>query len=99
MRKVEKKTVGKPEAKKKKRGRKPKPLPLPEITFTEDELDAIVKYMNFMMSKTEGRILLRDQKEFDIVTKGLIRHLKKCEAHILEVKRVINTRQALEGGD
>ena len=83
------------EAKKKKtRTRKPKPPPMPEITFTEDELKLLVDYMNFMMGKTEGRILLKDQMEFDKLTKGMIRHIKKCEDHILEIKRVINTRES-----
>lgn len=86
---VKKKTVGK-----KKRGRKPKAPPMPEITFTTEELESIVNYMNFMIGKTDGRVLLKDQLEFDKLTKGMIRHIKKCENHILEVKRVVQTRQA-----
>lgn len=81
---VTKKTVGK------KRGPKPKPPPLPQITFTEDELNAIIDYMNFMQTETSGTVPLKRMAEYNKRTKALINHIKKCEDHILEVKRVLS---------
>lgn len=61
---------------------------MPELTFSEDELNAIIDYMNFMQTETCGTVPLTKMKQYNKLTQGMVSHIKKVESYILEVRKV-----------
>jgi len=58
------------------------------VTFTEDEVRKIGHYMNFVNTHADFTIKPPQMQEFIKLTSSLIGVMKKCEAHIFEIKSV-----------
>jgi hypothetical protein len=59
----------------------------PQMTFTEAELKCLPAYMNFVNSQAEFKVKAPQMQEFIRLTSEVIKHLKKCEAHIFEITK------------
>jgi hypothetical protein len=59
----------------------------PQLTFTEAELKCLPAYLNFVSSHAEFKVRAPQMQEFIKLTSEVIKHLKKCEAHIFEITK------------
>ena len=60
-----------------------------EISFTEEEVKKIVDFVNFVFKNARWDLNSKDVFEFSKLYNGVISHIKKCESHIMELKKVI----------
>lgn len=62
------------------------PSPLPQITFSEDEIKKLIDYQNFIAMHATFTLKPNQMRDFVRMTSDVIQHIKKCEAHIFEIK-------------
>ena len=64
-----------------------------EISFTEDEVNKLNGFLNFIANKAKFDINLKESTELAKSYVFMAQLSKKIEDHIFEVKRVINPKK------
>lgn len=62
----------------------------PQLTFTEDEVSRVVDFVNLIANKaTFNNMSVKDIMNSAKLYANMIQHCKVCEAHIMELKAVM----------
>lgn len=66
-----------------------------DLTFTEEEVGKVVEFINVMSTKAVfNGMTLPDMGRVHSLYVNMIQHVKICEAHIMELKAVVQQPKA-----
>ena len=66
--------------------------PLPQCTFTEEEMKALVDYMNFVSQHAVfDNMKPKLMNDFSVLGRKMVNHIQKVENHIFEFKRKLES--------
>ena len=60
-----------------------------QMTFTEDEVSRVAGFVNMIAAKAVfNGVTMKEAIELGESYKNMVRHVKRCESHIMELKSV-----------
>lgn len=73
---------------------KPTPTPTPQITFIEEDVKLLQQFGQLLVSKASLNLTIQEAMSLSKYVSHMNTITKKIEAHILEVKRITQLKDA-----